>query len=171
LIASGVTIGLAICFYVLIYRPSAEEIDSLYTGMHDYKQLENREKVVLANQSRSRSEMEEFTTQVACLRDRLLPAEEEDSFMQSLRKLVMDADVFDESVKRKGMQQRGVRDFLAFQVQMKGQFENIYTFLRAVESMEKNVWLDKIQLSKVENRDGFIALDLSMSVPMSYGEE
>ena len=85
--------------------------------------------------------------------------------MKDLRRIVANADVYGDSVKRNGVIRKGEQTYLALGVRLKGSFEKVYAFLRAVEDMDKNVWFDEIKLTRAEGGNGIVSLDLSLSVP------
>ncbi len=161
----GVAIGVVLCFYLIIYRPSSNEIEKLKSGMHQFQGIGLREKVMKQSHVKKKEEVEELTTRVDRLAVRLLGAEEEDSFMKELRRIVANADVYGDSVKRNGVIRKGEQTYLALGVRLKGSFEKVYAFLRAVEDMDKNVWFDEIKLTRAEGGNGIVSLDLSLSVP------
>ena len=114
---------------------------------------------------KKKEEVEELTTRVDCLAERLLSPEDEDVFMKELRRIVAAAEVHGDSVKRNGVVRKGEQTFLTFGVRLKGSFEKVYAFLRAVEDLDKNVWFDKLKLTRAEGTSGIVSLDLSLSVP------
>ena len=166
-------VGAAIvgAFYFIVYRPSSGKIDKLKGEVHRYQGLDFKEKAVEATHSKKVKEVEELKQEVDTLKTRLLVREEEDSFIRELRTKIAKAGVSDDSVKRMGPIAKGDRDYVAFKVRMKGVFRDVYTFLRSVEDMNKNVWLDKIVLSLLDGDRGLVALDLDLTVPMAVGKE
>lgn len=172
LIVLGVAVGLIACFYLFMYKPSSVKIDELRESIQMYKGLRDHEEAVRENHSRKKSEIAKLSERIEELEERLLAPEEEDIFMRELRNLVMEADVFGDSVKRMREEHNGRLKYLIFNVKLKGMFENIYSFLRSVEDMEKNVWFDNIRLTRMEGeKEGMVALDLDLSVPLKMNEE
>jgi len=161
----GVAIGIVLCFYLIIYKPSSSQIDKLKSGMHQYQGIGLREKVMKQTHVKKKEEVEVLTTRVDSLAERLIGPDEEDTFMKELRRIVAAADVYGDSVKRNGVVYKGEQTFLTFGVRLKGTFEKVYAFLRAVEDMDKNVWFDELRLNRAEGTNGVVSLDLSLSVP------
>jgi Tfp pilus assembly protein PilO len=172
LIVLGVAVGLIACFYLFLYKPSSTKIEGLHESIQRYKGLRDREEAVRESHSRKKSEIARLEQKIEKLEVGLLTPEDEDIFMRELRNLVMEADVFGDSVKRLREEHNGKLKYLIFNVKLRGMFENIYSFLRSVEDMEKNVWFDNIRLTRMEGeKDGMVALDLDMSVPLKMVEE
>lgn len=165
IVVIGAAIGIVLCFYLIIYRPSSSEIDKLKSGMNQYQGIGLREKVMKQTHSKKQEEVAELDARVDKLAERLLSPDEEDTFMKELRRIVASADVHGDSVKRNGVVHKGEQTFVTFGVRLKGSFEKVYAFLRAVEDMDKNVWFDDFKLNRAEGANGVVALDLSLSVP------
>ena len=158
-------------FYLIVYRPSSGKIEKLKSGVQRYQSLDFKEKVVEETHLKKLREVEALKQEIDKLKTRLLVREEEDSFIRELRTKIASAGVSDDSVKRMGPVAKGDRDYVAFKVRLKGLFRNVYSFLRSVEDMDKNVWLDKIGLSRLDGDRGLVALDLDLSVPLAVGKE
>lgn len=165
MLVSGVAVGIVIAFYMAVYKPASGEIERLHGAMHTYQGLDVREQVTEETRLSKESEVEVLEEKVSRISKGLLGAEEGDVFMKELRQYFVKADVFSASVKRKGVLAKGGRNYLSFGVRMNGMFEDIYSFLLAVETMNKNVWLDNIKLTRSIDQDGAVNLDLSLAVP------
>lgn len=165
MLVSGAAVGIVIAFYGAIYKPASGEIEKLHGAMHMYQGLDVREKVTEEMRVSKESEVQALDERVHLISEGLIGADEGDTFMKKLRQYCVRADVFDVSVKRKGVLAKGGRNYLSIGVRMRGMFENIYSFLLAVETMNNNVWLDSIKMSRTLERDGAVNLDLSLAVP------
>jgi Tfp pilus assembly protein PilO len=159
-------------FYLIIYRPSAGEIETLRSGVQRYQGLDVREKAIEELHTRKLSEIAVLTSEVENLEERLLLGTEEDSFLKELREYVRISGVYDESLTRQETPViKGNQSFLSMNVRLKGLFQNIYTFLRFVEDMDKNVWFDNVKLRRIQGKEGIVALDMNLRVPMMVEEE
>jgi hypothetical protein len=165
MLVSGIAVGIVIAFYLAVYKPASGEIQRLHGAMHTYQGLDVREQVTEETRLAKENEMRDLEDEVSRISGRLLSPDEGEIFMKELRQYCVKADVFDVSVKRKGLLNKGGRSYLSIGVRMRGTFEDIYSFLLAVETMKKNVWLDNIKLSRSIDQDGAVNLDLSLAVP------
>ena len=159
-------------FYLIIYRPSAGKIETLRSGVQRYQGLDMREKAIEELHVKKIEEIAILSREVETLEERLLVGEEEDSFLKELREYVQLSGVYDESLTRQEIPvTKGEQSFLSMNVHLKGLFQNIYAFLRYVEDMDKNVWLDNVKLRRLHGEEGIVALDMNLRVPLIVEEE
>ncbi len=154
-------------FFNIVYKPAVNKIDELKSDVQKFQTMGFQDSAMTDTFLQKKKEQEHFIAHIAEMEKSFLDSGKKDAFMADLRKIIAEAEVFDDEVApTKSRKSMGDLETIGFSMRMKGMFADIYSFLRSIEEMKEKVWLDKIILTRGRSKDGLLSLDLTLSVPV-----